>query len=53
MIGNDEHPGIYFSSVEELFNEMNERKKVINYEVSVSFVEIYNEHLRDLLSKKG
>ena len=43
MIGTDEHPGLYFSSVEELFDKMNERKNVVQYEVAVSFVEIYNE----------
>jgi kinesin family protein C2/C3 len=53
MIGTDENPGLYFSSVDELFNKINERKKIIEYDISVSFVEIYNETLRDLLSKKG
>lgn len=53
MIGTDENPGLYFSSVEDLFSKINERKKIIEYEISVSFVEIYNETLRDLLSKKG
>lgn len=53
MIGDDDNPGLYFSSVDELFDKINERKKLIDYEVSVSIVEIYNETLRDLLSKKG
>lgn len=53
MIGNDENPGLYFSAVEELFDKINERKKLIDYEIGVSFVEIYNENLRDLLPKKG
>ena len=53
MIGNDENPGLYFSSVDEIFNKISDRKKLIEYEISVSFVEIYNETLRDLLSKKG
>lgn len=43
MIGTDEHPGLYFSSVEEIFQKINERKKLVDYEISVSFVEIYNE----------
>ena len=53
MIGSDEHPGLYFSSVEEIFKKIQDRKRVIDYEIQVSFVEIYNEQIRDLLSKKG
>lgn len=53
MIGTDDNPGLYFYSVEELFEKINQRKKLIDYEIGVSFVEIYNENLRELLSKKG
>jgi hypothetical protein len=53
MIGDDENPGLYFTAVDELFERINDRKKLIDYEIGVSIVEIYNETLRDLLSKKG
>ena len=53
MIGDDDNPGLYFSSVEQLFKGIQERRKVIDYEIGVSIVEIYNENLRDLLSKKN
>jgi kinesin family protein C2/C3 len=53
MIGDDEHPGLYFSSVDSLFEGIQERRKVIEYDISVSIVEIYNESLRDLLTKKN
>ena len=43
MIGDDENPGLYFSSLDDLFNKITERKKLIDFEVSVSIVEIYNE----------
>lgn len=52
MIGEDDNPGLYFTAVDELFERINERKKLIDYEIGVSIVEIYNETLRDLLSKK-
>lgn len=52
MIGTDENPGIYFYSVEELFDKIQQRRKLIDYEISVSFVEIYNENLKELLSNK-
>lgn len=53
MIGDDENPGLYFTSVDELFEQIQQRKKIFDYEIGVSIVEIYNETLRDLLSKKG
>lgn len=53
MIGEDDNPGLYFTAVDELFERISERKKLIEYEIGVSIVEIYNETLRDLLSKKG
>ena len=38
---------------EELFNSIESKKKPgINYEVSISMLEIYNEKVRDLLNKK-
>ena len=38
---------------EELFNSIESKKKPgINYEVSFSMLEIYNEKVRDLLNKK-
>lgn len=38
---------------EELFNSMDVKKKPgVNFEVSFSMLEIYNEKVRDLLNKK-
>ena len=53
MIGDDDNPGLYFSSVEQLFKGIQDRRKMIDYEIGVSIVEIYNENLRDLLAKKN
>ena len=53
MIGEDQNPGLYFTSVDEIFNKIQERKKVVDFEIHVSIVEIYNENIKDLLSKKN
>jgi len=53
MVGTESHPGLYFTSVEELFQLIEERKKSYHYEVSVGIVEIYNDTIRDLLNKKN
>ena len=46
-------PGLVPRVCEELFNSIESKKKTgINYEVSFSMLEIYNEKVRDLLSKK-
>jgi hypothetical protein len=52
--GGDDRPGLYFSSVQEIFRRLDERQAVVtDQRVKVSVVEIYNEQIRDLLAKKG
>ncbi|XP_074539602.1 kinesin-like protein KIFC3 [Halichoeres trimaculatus] len=53
MEGSVENPGINQRALKQLFNVIEERKDMWSYSVSVSSVEIYNEVLRDLLSKDG
>ncbi|XP_056142615.1 kinesin-like protein KIFC3 [Lampris incognitus] len=53
MEGSAENPGINQRALKHLFSEIEDRKDMWSYAVSVSSVEIYNEVLRDLLSKDG
>ncbi|XP_010882733.2 kinesin-like protein KIFC3 [Esox lucius] len=53
MEGSTEDPGINQRALKHLFSEIEDRKDMWTYAVSVSSVEIYNEVLRDLLSKDG
>lgn len=51
MVGDDRNPGLYFSSVDEIYSIMKANKHRAEYDLSVSVIEIYNEQVRDLLSK--
>lgn len=51
MLGTESHPGIMFLTLQNLFdnvNGMNENNKVCT--VTLSYIEVYNEAIRDLLN---
>ena len=49
MIGTAAQPGVMVQTMHDLFNGMRQRETG-KYEVSVSYMEVYNEQIRDLLS---
>ena len=52
MSGTSENPGIMFLIIKEMFdtiNTENEHKNEKRFDLKVSYVEIYNEVIRDLL----
>uniref|UniRef100_T1E1R7 Kinesin-like protein n=1 Tax=Cupiennius salei TaxID=6928 RepID=T1E1R7_CUPSA len=48
MVGEDENPGIMVRALKDLFKEVDTKHKI--YDVSMSYLEIYNENIRDLLN---
>lgn len=53
ITGTAQHPGIIFLTMQELFEKINERSDEKITEVSLSYLEIYNETIRDLLVPGG
>ncbi|KAJ5551543.1 hypothetical protein N7535_000513 [Penicillium sp. DV-2018c] len=53
ITGTAQQPGIIFLTMQELFERIDERKSEKSTEVSLSYLEIYNETIRDLLVPAG
>ncbi|XP_065775318.1 kinesin-like protein KIF19 [Muntiacus reevesi] len=50
MLGMDTEPGIYLQMLSDLFQAIEETRDNMDCSVSMSYLEIYNEVIRDLLS---
>ncbi|XP_077358951.1 kinesin-like protein KIF19 isoform X2 [Festucalex cinctus] len=50
MLGTDKEPGIYVRTLNDLFRAIEETSDDMMYTVSMSYLEIYNEMIRDLLN---
>lgn len=50
MLGTDNEPGIYVRTLNDLFRAIEETSNDMEYKVSMSYLEIYNEMIRDLLN---
>ncbi|GAO13693.1 hypothetical protein UVI_02017950 [Ustilaginoidea virens] len=53
ITGTAQHPGIIFLTMQELFEKIEERSQDKSTELSLSYLEIYNETIRDLLVPGG
>lgn len=53
MLGNREDPGITYRTVAELFSEIEIQSKHREFNLGVSYLEIYNENVQNLLHKTG
>lgn len=51
--GTETDPGIIYLTMADLFQRIEDRKDEWNVEVMVTFLEIYNEEIRDLLAEPG
>ena len=50
MTGSNEHPGIVPQAINEVFDYINNSQDAREYLIRVSYLEIYNEQINDLLS---
>uniref|UniRef100_A0A8D0ERI2 Kinesin-like protein n=1 Tax=Strix occidentalis caurina TaxID=311401 RepID=A0A8D0ERI2_STROC len=53
MLGSDKSPGIMYLTMVELYKRIEARKEEKSCEVLVSYQEVYNEQIHDLLEPKG
>ena len=51
--GSAEQPGVIYLTMAHLFQLIEDRGEDYSYEVLVTFLEIYNEEIRDLLAESG
>ncbi|KAM6312136.1 kinesin-like protein KIF18B [Podargus strigoides] len=53
MLGSEKSPGIMYLTVVELYKRIEARKAEKSCEVLISYQEVYNEQIHDLLEPKG
>jgi kinesin family protein 18/19 len=51
MLGNHSEPGIMSLTLHELFTKLNSIREQNEFKIKCSFVEVYNENIRDLLGE--
>uniref|UniRef100_A0A3P8ZTN3 Kinesin-like protein n=1 Tax=Esox lucius TaxID=8010 RepID=A0A3P8ZTN3_ESOLU len=53
MLGSSNDPGVMYLTMNELFNRMEQVKEEKVFDVAFSYLEVYNEQIRDLLANVG
>ncbi|XP_066513217.1 kinesin-like protein KIF18A isoform X1 [Hoplias malabaricus] len=53
MLGSSESPGVMYLTMKELFSRMDLIKEEKVFDMAFSYLEVYNEQIRDLLANSG
>ncbi|XP_045115573.1 kinesin-like protein KIF19 isoform X2 [Portunus trituberculatus] len=53
MVGTPEQPGIMVQALNDLFQCLNDPSRTTKTKITMSYLEIYNENIRDLLQPSG
>ncbi|XP_073320810.1 kinesin-like protein KIF18A isoform X2 [Pagrus major] len=53
MLGSQDDPGVMYRTMTELFKRMDDAKEEKEFAVAFSYLEVYNEQIRDLLANAG
>ncbi|XP_001354313.2 kinesin-like protein KIF18A [Drosophila pseudoobscura] len=53
MLGSEATPGITFLTMRDLFEKIQAQSDARKFDVGVSYLEVYNEHVMNLLTKSG
>ncbi|XP_061614602.1 kinesin-like protein KIF18A isoform X4 [Phyllopteryx taeniolatus] len=53
MLGAPNEPGVMYRTMKDLFKRMDDAKEEKEFSVAVSYLEVYNEQIRDLLANAG
>uniref|UniRef100_A0A8C2WG71 Kinesin-like protein n=1 Tax=Cyclopterus lumpus TaxID=8103 RepID=A0A8C2WG71_CYCLU len=53
MLGSQNEPGVMYRTMTELFKRMDDAKEEKEFTVAFSYLEVYNEQIKDLLANVG
>uniref|UniRef100_A0A8P4GKY1 Kinesin-like protein n=1 Tax=Dicentrarchus labrax TaxID=13489 RepID=A0A8P4GKY1_DICLA len=53
MLGSQNDPGVMYRTMKDLFQRMDDAKEEKEFAVAFSYLEVYNEQIRDLLANVG